>query len=332
MTPRAVVPSERPLVGLRVGISISESEQSDGLGFPSWQVNRTTVQAATALLGQGASVVLGHDWREDGVMQAIHAFAQQVQTMPTADIDAAVRERSAAPLLTNILPWEDVPSLSAEELERLSATLRVEVAGLPADLHDLVMSRPLDWVTPSARRYLRARALTHLRRLLSVRADARLCIGGRTGHFEGRYPGVVEEAALTLESGRALYLSGFLGGATQRIIDAVADESRSSMPDEWIPHDDERPIGQIYAQMSESGPARRLPSTADTTVDPAGIWEAFHRAGVGGLARANGLSVDENRELFRAPALDGVVQLVLTGLSRLNARGDVSNAEALREP
>jgi hypothetical protein len=328
MTSRAVVASLRPLSGLRVGISISESEESEQLGFPSWQVNRATVQMATALLGQGAGVVLGHDWREDGVMQAVHAFAQQMQPIRAASTGEAGGEDGGAPLLENVLPWDDVPSLSADERERLAATLRVEVAGLPDDLHDLVMLRPLDWVTPSARRYLRARALTHLRRLLSVRADARLCIGGRTDRYQGRFPGVVEEALFTLASGRPLYLSGLLGGATRQLIDAVADQSSSSMPAGWTSRDDEPSIGEVYAQMSESGPARTLARSSDAKVDPEGVWEEFRLSGVRSLARANGLSEDENRTLFRERALDTVVQLVLTGLSRLKERGDASDARA----
>jgi hypothetical protein len=38
------------------------------------------------------------------------------------------------------------------------------------------------------------------------------------------------------------------------------------------------------------------------------------------LAEANRLSLDENGELFTTPALDRVIQLVLTGIARLQAR------------
>ena len=69
--------TSRPLQDCAVGISISESEDSSDRGFPRWQVNRATVQTAAALLGQGAGVVFGHDWREDGVMDAIYRFAVQ---------------------------------------------------------------------------------------------------------------------------------------------------------------------------------------------------------------------------------------------------------------
>jgi hypothetical protein len=40
---------QRPLVGCTAGLSISESEDSTGRGFPAWQVNRVTLQVVAAL-------------------------------------------------------------------------------------------------------------------------------------------------------------------------------------------------------------------------------------------------------------------------------------------
>ncbi|HZC97659.1 MAG TPA: hypothetical protein VE267_16330, partial [Bradyrhizobium sp.] len=62
-------PYQRPLQGCTIGLSISESADSTALGFPPWQINDVTVQMVAALFGQGASVVFGHDWRDDGVME-----------------------------------------------------------------------------------------------------------------------------------------------------------------------------------------------------------------------------------------------------------------------
>ena len=70
---------DRPLRGCAVGLSISESDDSVTRGFPTEQVNRCTVQVVSALFGQGVAVVFGHDWRDDGVMEAVHAFARQMQ-------------------------------------------------------------------------------------------------------------------------------------------------------------------------------------------------------------------------------------------------------------
>src|SRR5438094_9585228 len=127
---------QRPLVGFAVGLSVSEGDDSAARGFPVWQVNRVTLQVVSALFGQGVGVVFGHDWREDGVMEAVHGFALQVQApLPLSPDDP---DADSQPLLFNILPWPDTPRLPSEDLERLASTLRVESAGLP---HELDRSR-----------------------------------------------------------------------------------------------------------------------------------------------------------------------------------------------
>ena len=119
--------AQRPLSGCLVGLSISESEDSDTRGFPSSQVNRVTVQVVSSLFGQGAGVVFGHDWRDDGVMQTVYAIAREMQ--PT---DPGSESRP----LQNLLPWPDEPMLSGQEREQLSSTLLIERAGLPDGLRE----------------------------------------------------------------------------------------------------------------------------------------------------------------------------------------------------
>src|SRR5277367_2051872 len=123
---------QRPLAGCVVNLTVSESDASEDRGYPAWQVNRVTLQLVAALFGQGASVVFGHDWREDGVMEAVYGFARQVQAPIPLSPDQAAAD--AQPLLWNLLPWPDKPYLPERDLEQLSSTLRVELAGLPKEL------------------------------------------------------------------------------------------------------------------------------------------------------------------------------------------------------
>jgi hypothetical protein len=102
---------------MRVGISISESENVENFGFSTAEINRTVIRLVSAVLGQGASLCFGHDWRDDGVMESVHAYAQRYQD-PAHDRDV--------PLL-NVLPWPDKPKLSTMQRQRLRATLRVEL-------------------------------------------------------------------------------------------------------------------------------------------------------------------------------------------------------------
>lgn len=300
----------RPLAGSVVNLSISESEDSAARGFPAWQVNRVTLQVVAALFGQGVSVIFGHDWREDGVMEAVHGFASQLQ--PPIPISPNEAEAIGQPLLRNLIPWPDEPRLRQEDLERLASTLRVEKAGLPHELAPYDEQARHQGVESPLYHYVRARGLTNLRHRLGAAADARLCLGGRTSGAAGRFPGVIEEAFLALSTNKPLYLAGVLGGAAHQVIDAI--EGRS-MPENFCAP---TAANQLYfaPPVQEHDPTTR----ADRLLDREALWQTFRAAGRPTLADANGLSRDENGELFTTPALDRVIQLVLTGIARLQAR------------
>lgn len=293
-------PFHRPLSGMRVGLSISESHDSIQAGYPEWQVNHVTVQLVAALFGQGAGVVFGHDWRDDGVMDAVYAFARAMQAATPGDGE------KEDPLLRNLLPWPDQPRLTPMEQKELGSTLRIEEAGLPTEL------QPYAPEAATSRRlytYLRSRGLTHLRQRLNETTNARLCCGGRTSSFQGRYPGIIEEALLAVHTGKPLFLVGLLGGATAQVIGALQGEA---------PPEASQTRSEIRATY-ENPPARESDEKtwADRIVNEAEVWELFRTAGVQEIAARNALSTEENLELFRSPSFERIVELLLIGLRRL---------------
>ncbi len=299
---------QRPLTGFAVNLSVSESDESEGRGYPAWQVNRVTLQLVAALFGQGASLVFGHDWREDGVMEAVYGFARQVQ--PPIPLVPEQAKNEEQPLLRNLLPWPDKPFLDERDLERLASTLRVELVGLPPELADLMRNRPLDEGRDGAYPYVRARALTSLRHRLNEVSDVRLCLGGRRTGAQGRYPGVVEEALLAIRENKPLYLAGFLGGATEQVIDAIEGKP---MPASFCA---DSPVAGLYNNppVKESAAGTQ----ADRACDREGIWKEFSDAGNDWLIQHNGLTAEENRVLLHTSVVDEVIELVLIGLSRLH--------------
>lgn len=298
---------QRPLAGCAINFSISESDDSLQRGFPSNQVNRTTLQVVAALFGQGASVIFGHDWREDGIMEAVYGFARQVQAPIPLSPDKAAAD--AQPLLWNLLPWPDKPYLPERDLEQLSSTLRVELAGLPKELQGFDGDARRVGPSNALYQYVRARGLTFLRHRLSDASHVRFCLGGRGSGYAGRYPGVIEEAFLAVRDAKPLYLAGFLGGATQQVIDAI--EGKQMTDDFCRP----TPLQRLYEEpvVNESDGATR----DDRVIDRAAVWNAFAGTGCEKIAGTNGLTIDENDELFHTPVIDRAIELVLTGLSRL---------------
>lgn len=241
-------------------------------------------------------------------MEAVHGLARQMQPPdPISPEEAAI---AGQPLLQNLLPWPDTPSLPHDDLERLASTLRVEHAGLPSELvayDDRVRSESRD---SDLYAYVRARALTHLRHRLNDHCHARICIGGRRGGSQGRYPGVIEEALLALQAKKPIYLAGLLGGATQQVIDAIEGQP---MPDEFC-----KPtkLNELFA--SPPLPERDSGDRTDRQVDRAFAWSAFQHAGIDQISSMNGLGPEENADLFHTSVLDHAIELILMGLGRLS--------------
>jgi hypothetical protein len=297
----------RPLAGCVLNLSISESDDSSQRGYPDWQVNRTTLQIVAALFGQGASIVFGHDWREDGVMEAVYGFARQVQAPIPLSPEQATAE--SQPLLRNLLPWPDKPYLSDQDRELLESTLKVELAGLPKELEPFdVEGRNLE-PNNALSRYLRARGLTFLRHRLNAISHVRFCLGGRRSGYAGRYPGVIEEAFVAVKAGKPLYLAGFLGGATGQVIDAMEGKQ---ITDDFCPPSS---LQGLY----DAPPLKELDQATldDRIIDRASVWNTFAKAGHEQLSATNGLAEEENNELHHTPVVDRAIELVLTGLSRL---------------
>jgi len=298
---------QRPLAGCVVNLSVSESDDSENRGYPAGQVNRVTLQLVSALFGQGASLLFGHDWREDGVMEAVYGFARQVQApIPLSTKDA---ENEAQPLLRNLLPWPDKPFLPEQDLERLSSTLRVESVGLTPELADFARDVTLTNQDSERYLYLRARALTYLRHRLNDLCDVRVCLGGRQAGAQGRYPGVIEEALLAMRQNKPLFLAGLLGGATEQVIDAFEGKA---MPEDFCAASR---LTELYYQppIQETDANTEL----DRVFDRGAIWKEFNEAGLGWLSIRNGLGPEENLALLHTSVVDQVIELVLTGLSRL---------------
>lgn len=291
--------SPRPLLHKRVNLSITGSD-SLAAGYAPAQVTRIILQFVSALAGQGAGVAFGHDWRDDGVMEAVHGFVRQAAGPMPVHKD----ERRQA-LLVNLLPWPDRPALPEEERKRLGDILEVAEAGLPAGLMDFDKFR--HGGPEKETLYLRARGLTHLRHRLGKISDARVCLGGPERAL-GRYPGIVEEAYLAVTDQVPLYLSGLLGGVAKQLVEAV---NHRPMPKDFGL---KARAGELYAHppLPEAGPGNE-----DVTFDPERVWERFVKLGAKGLCELNRLTWEENDELMHTRSVERAVALVLAGVSRL---------------
>jgi hypothetical protein len=260
-----------------VGISTSESDELESLGFDRFELNRTVIRLSEALLGAGARLAFGHDWRPGGVMEAVAALAVRY-----FDPNPVNGGPPPAPILNRVAP-PDEPFLHPElETGNETASLTDPAQILQRHLRGIVDAQqvivPPDLLeAPEGRK----RALTRLRQELAQMCDARVRLGGKMTNVSGRMAGVVEEAVYTVAVRRPLYVSEIFGGAAKTLANA-------------LDHD-----AAIFDLVPIQGEA----------------WQRWDFA-PGNSPAWNGLEPEDNQRLRDSKSVNVCVELILRGLVR----------------
>ena len=178
-----------------IGISVSPCSDAEKIGYDNRQINRIVVRVAQFFLNRDMQVIFGHDWRNDGVMEAIAKFAIKVASGGKNSDDSYVYPRvhrekgETQPRMINAVPTGGKP---------LSRTVRRAVHDSGGVLQ-VISSKDL----PSEYRDLfsesdRSSELTAVRHWITNQLDPgfQTCLGGKNKGFEGDEPGVIEEANL----------------------------------------------------------------------------------------------------------------------------------------
>jgi len=291
--------TRQPLKDIVIGLSLSEHAADMSMrGLPAEETNRLVLRFAQTFLSHGATLVFGHDWRADGVMEAVYDLAVRYTSL--AD------EETASARLRNIVPWPARPSLSPAEQESLQPILQIEAGSLPDGLTETPPPgiSDNDWKT-----YLKARALTWTRRRLNDLASVRVCAGGRTTGSAGRYLGIVEEAWMALKSGKPLYLLGVLGGASQHLINAILKRDFDEALLRPLPG-----MVELYAKCQPLVPD----GGEDAKLDPGTLLQDFTKCTAEVFAGRCGLAVPELERLAGSWDITEALDLVLKGCLKLH--------------
>lgn len=276
-----------PLDGRTLAISVSHSPDLGRLGLSETHVTAALGEIARVVLASGGSLAYGGHMDPGGYT----AFLLSEVGRHRYGVDA--------PLLRVFLAWSEHRRLPRAELEQqLDVGTGVEVLCL--DPHGRVLADPLAARTGEAASgsdalddTVRRDSLTAMRRLMAEETDGRVLLGGMRTGFAGAMPGLMEEALLTLQVGKPLYLAAGMGGVTADIVRALRiDDCAWLPPDPDAPAEDPRPATGW----------RRL---------------AAERAALGWSGVRNGLSQTENRRLAATHHPGEIAELVALGLGRV---------------
>jgi hypothetical protein len=209
----------------------------------------------------------------------------------------------------NFVPWPTHLGYGNTELDKYGQEARLEEGPAPvlgtAVLASLKPDKrgyfPRDTL---ARRWAYARGATEMRK---QKIEARVALAGKLSGYGGLLPGVIEEILLarTLDRKIPIYLIGAFGGATRLAIDLIESRKRDEATNDWVSKNvaGHKELAAEYARRN------------DTFETPKNVMKKLRELGKAGPAKAldNGLTDDENRELFVSTDVRRLVELILTG-------------------
>jgi hypothetical protein len=270
---------------VRVGISVSQTEDLDRLGLRESHLRLALAEIARTVLVAGGELAYGGHLRTGGYTRQLNAQAQRY--------GAAHGE----PLLV-CLAWHEHRELPLSMLERLRHDDEFQATIVFLDLGgeevDPAQGRGEEPVRVRAAD--RPRGLTAMRQYLCAHTDARVFIGGRRRDFTGTLPGLMEEVLIALRAAQPTFVAGGFGGAAADISRALGIDDGSWLP----PYAQARPDDDRWVSgMRAFEQLRTTPPTA---------------------ALRNGLSDEDNRRLAMTYRPSEVSALVGLGLGILNQR------------
>lgn len=201
------------LEGWSIAVSVSDSPDLSVLGLNERHLRDVMVAVARFFLGAGATLLYGGDLRALGFTELLFELI--------AGYRRETEERRRA--VANLLAWPVHIALSQEELDRRRNGLRDRGSVVCLSPDGTVMSyqerASLASKVPSDHEW--TQGLTSMRRTLAQWCDAHVLLGGQTQRFRGKMPGIAQEALLTLEARKPVFLIGGFGGCARDIAETM---------------------------------------------------------------------------------------------------------------
>lgn len=218
MTDPTLVPRDA-LRGRRVALSISDSHDLPRLGLTAGHLDLVVTEVTRAVILAGGIIVYGGRIRPAGFTQLIIDEVQRYGD-----------DHLSLELYVPASEHQRIPIDTLKEIDR-----RLGVSGrlyllTPDGERQTVQQRRQEAVAADDTNA--AEVLTAMRSQVSERTDARIILGGKLTGFQGSEPGVIEEARLTVQAGKALYVAGGYGGAAAAVARALGFDSF-----DWAPQD-----------------------------------------------------------------------------------------------
>lgn len=279
--PTADLIPQGSLEGVRVGVSVSDSDDLPRLGLMRTHAELAIAEIARAVLVAGGSLVYGGRIRPSGFTQCLlHE----------------VRRYGRSDALTLCLAAPEHSKLSRSELDEFDRELGSKGRMICLDdggnpIPDVLSAKPP--VPPSTDKTVEPSAYSSLRSYMGTIIDARVLLGGNLATYTGAMPGIVEEAIITVENKQPLLASAGFGGAAALVARHLGTDDLGWAPWDFPQRPSDSRIDDAVAELEAAAAASRWNRALTGLVGSEfGQLSASHRAGeiasltVRGLSRA----------------------------------------------
>lgn len=276
--------SRDALVGMRVGVSVSDSDDLPRLGLSKAHAETAIGEFARAVLIAGGSLIYGGRVKPSGFTQYL-----------MHEVRRYGRDGNA---LTLCLAAPEHRKLSREELDAIDRELGTKgrIICLDEDgteLDDILQSKPAD--PDPLEDDLKAQAYSSMRTFMGTITDARVLLGGNLANFAGSMPGIIEEAIVAVEERQRLLVSAGFGGAAALVSRRLQIDDLGWAPEDFPLRPDDERIDRALELLDEAAAGSGWePTSAGLGPEELRRLSASHRAGeiaslvVAGLSRASG--------------------------------------------
>ncbi|WP_027418700.1 hypothetical protein [Crocinitomix catalasitica] len=278
----------------RIGVSISECEDLEELGFDINHLRDAMIETAKYTLSLGGALAYGGDLRNGGFTELFFDLLNYY------NVPDSNEER-----FYSYLAWPLSLNLTKEQ----RAELITKVTFIPVDPPSDIEIKDLNEFLPPSKgenQYLWARCLTEMREKMNHSCDARVFLGGKTSGFKGKYPGVLEEFVIALNKEQPIFLIGAFGGVTKQIVALLEDKDTSIFDQDYMADNEEyQKLITLFNQNYSEKP-----------VNYSEIKEVINKLGWEGISLLNGLTLSQNKRLATTPHISEIIYLILLGLTQ----------------
>lgn len=279
-----------------IAISISDSEDIEELGFSKIHQQDIILEITRYLIINGSTLIYGGDLRAQGYTFLFSEVVQQY--IYKKENKNYYKNYFSFPI------YVDMPASSRLDFKKNGVEVIKVTPPEKLDVDEKQFYVPNN----NENLFIWAESLLKMRNEMNDDSDARIFMGGAKTNFKGKYPGLLEEALISLQTNKPTYFIGAFGGITKSIIGSLLNKEEEELTNDW-----QRKTNSKYSEFIDFYNQKNEIEKIDYTEKSKFLNEYT----IEKLCENNGLSEDENKRLFETIHFPEIIYLILKGLKRV---------------